>query len=65
MSGTLKRGLFHIVSGISIPVAALFLPRTALVGSVGATIVESMPLPIKDNLTMPLFAGLVMTVMQL
>ena len=38
---------------------------TTLVGSVGATIVEAMPLPINDNLTMPLFAGLVMTVMQL
>lgn len=38
---------------------------TALVGSAGATVVEAMPLPINDNLTMPLFAGLVMTLMQL
>jgi len=38
---------------------------TTLVGSIGATIIEAMPLPINDNLTMPLFAGLVMTVMQL
>ena len=38
---------------------------TILVGSVGATIAEAVPLPINDNLTMPLVAGLVMTVMQL
>jgi len=38
---------------------------TTLVGSVGATFVEAIPLPLNDNLTMPLFAGLVMTVMQL
>ncbi|MFQ6121561.1 MAG: diacylglycerol/polyprenol kinase family protein [Dehalococcoidales bacterium] len=38
---------------------------TTLAGSVSATIVEAVPLPINDNLTIPLFAGLVMTVMQL
>lgn len=38
---------------------------TVLVGSVGATIAEAIPLPINDNLTVPLFAGLVMAVAQL
>ena len=31
-----------------------------LVGSLGATIAEAIPLPVNDNLTLPLFAGLVM-----
>jgi len=38
---------------------------TILLGSLIATIVEAMPLPINDNLTMPLSAGLVATVIQL
>jgi len=38
---------------------------TGVAGSVSAAIIEAMPLPINDNLTIPLFAGLVMTVMQL
>jgi len=38
---------------------------TIVVGSVGAAIVEAVPLPINDNLTMPLFAAVVMMVMQL
>jgi glycerol-3-phosphate acyltransferase PlsY len=50
--------VFHY-AGLSIPLL------TILLGSVGATIVEAMPLPINDNLTVPLFAGLVMTVTQL
>ncbi len=36
-----------------------------LVGSLGATIAEVIPLPINDNLTMPLLAGLAMTMTQL
>jgi len=46
--------VFHY-SGLNIPLLAI------LVGSVGATIAEAIPLPINDNLTVPLFAGLVMT----
>jgi glycerol-3-phosphate acyltransferase PlsY len=38
---------------------------TILVGSVSAAVAEAVPLPINDNLTIPLFAGLMMTVMQL
>jgi len=36
---------------------------TILVGSLAATFVEAMPLPINDNLTMPISAGVVMTLM--
>ena len=35
MSGILKRKLFHIVPGLSIPIAALFLPRIVLLISLG------------------------------
>jgi dolichol kinase len=37
---------------------------TVLVGSLGATVAEAVPLPINDNLILPLFAGLVMAVVQ-
>jgi len=52
-------GLVFHYAGLNIPLL------TILVGAVGATIVEAIPLPINDNLAMPLFAGVVMTVMQL
>ena len=48
--------VFHYV-GFGIPLL------TILVGAVSATIVEAIGLPINDNLTMPLFAGLVMALM--
>jgi dolichol kinase len=48
-------GFIFYYSGLSIPLLAI------LVGSAGATIAEAIPLPINDNLTVPLFAGLVMT----
>jgi len=48
-------GFVFYYSGLNIPLLAI------LVGSVGATIAEAIPLPINDNLTVPLFAGLVMT----
>ena len=48
--------VFHYV-GFGIPLL------TIVVGAVSATIVEAIGLPINDNLTMPLFAGLVMTLM--
>ncbi len=40
-------------------------PLAILVGSVCATIMEAIPLPINDNLTMPLFAGAVMTIISI
>ena len=36
ISGTLKRGLFHLFGALSIPIAALFLPRTILLIVLGA-----------------------------
>ena len=50
-------GFVFYYAGLNIPLLVI------LVGSVGATIVEAIPLPINDNLTMPLFVGVVMTVM--
>jgi glycerol-3-phosphate acyltransferase PlsY len=38
---------------------------TIIVGSACATLAEAVPLPIDDNLTMPLFAGAVMIIMQI
>lgn len=38
---------------------------TIIVGSASATIAEAMPLPINDNLTMPLFAAIAMTLMEI
>ncbi|MFC1929636.1 diacylglycerol/polyprenol kinase family protein [Chloroflexota bacterium] len=38
---------------------------TVLVGAIVATIVEAMPIPINDNLTIPLIAGLAMTLIPL
>lgn len=37
---------------------------TMIVGAISATVVESIPLPVNDNLTMPLFSGALMTMMQ-
>lgn len=50
--------VFHY-AGLSVSLPAI------LVGSVGAALMEALPLPINDNLTIPLFAGVVMTVMLL
>jgi len=50
-------GCYH--AGLNIALPAI------LVGSVCATLAEAIPLPIDDNLTMPLFAGAVMTIMQI
>jgi len=36
ISGTLKRGLFHLFGALSIPIVALFLPRTILLIALGA-----------------------------
>jgi glycerol-3-phosphate acyltransferase PlsY len=50
--------IFHY-AGLAIPLLA------ALAGSLSATIMEALPLPIDDNLTIPLFAGIVMTLLVL
>lgn len=52
-------GSVFYYTGLGIP-----LP-TILAGIVMATIVEAMPLPVNDNLAIPLLAGLVMTIMQI
>ena len=38
---------------------------TVIVGAVGATIAEALPLPINDNLTIPLLSGLAMIITQI
>ena len=66
LEGDLACFVSCLVIGIVFHYAGLNISLlTILVGSVGATIAEAVPLPINDNLTIPLFAGLVMTVMQL
>jgi len=52
-------GLIFYYTGLNIPLL------TIAAGSVGATILQAIPLPVNDNLTMPLAAGVVMTVMLL
>lgn len=52
-------GFIFYYAGSNIPLLAI------LAGSVAASVVEAIPLPINDNLTMPLFAGVVVTMMQL
>jgi dolichol kinase len=51
-------GLIFYYAGLDISLLAI------LVGSLGATIAGAIPLPINDNLILPLFAGLVMLVVQ-
>jgi len=66
LEGNLACFFSCIVIGFIIHYAGLNIGLlTILVGSVGATIAEAIPLPINDNLTIPLLAGLVMTLMQL
>ncbi len=50
-------GIVYHLTGLSVP-----LP-TIMAGAVCATAVEAIALPVNDNLTMPLFAGAVMTVL--
>lgn len=65
---TLEGDLACLISCIAIGAAFYYggigVPwLTILAGAIGTAIVEALPLPIDDNLTMPLFAGLVMTIM--
>ena len=50
--------IFHRI-GLDVSLLAI------VVGALSATLMEALPLPINDNLTIPLFAGVVMTVMLL
>lgn len=52
-------GFVFYYIGLSIPLLAI------LAGAVSANIVEAVPLLINANLTMPLFAGVVVTLMQI
>ena len=52
-------GLVFYYAGLGVPLL------TILLGALCATVVEAMPLPVNDNLTIPLLSGAVMTVMQL
>jgi glycerol-3-phosphate acyltransferase PlsY len=52
-------GFVFYWAGLDIPLLMI------MVGSLGATVVQAIPLPINDNLTIPIFAGLVMTLTQL
>jgi len=49
-------GLVYYYAGLDVSLL------TILIGASGATVIEAVPLPISDNLTMPLFAGILMTV---
>jgi len=51
-------GVIGYYAGLDIALLAI------LAGSLGATIAEAVPLPVNDNLTLPLFAGLVMVAVQ-
>lgn len=55
----LSIGFLFYYAGLNIPLL------TIAAGSVGATILQAIPLPVNDNLTMPLAAGVVMTVILL
>jgi dolichol kinase len=48
--------LYYAGLNVSVP--------TVVVGSIVAAIAEALPLPVDDNLTIPFFAGLAMTLMQ-
>lgn len=52
-------GFLFYYAGLNIPLPVI------VAGSVAATILEAIPLPVNDNLTMPLAAGAVMTIMLL
>jgi glycerol-3-phosphate acyltransferase PlsY len=52
-------GFVFYYAGLDIGLLTIFL------GSITATITEALPLPVDDNLTMPLFAGVVMTLVRL
>lgn len=50
-----------LATGLAFHYAGLGIPWLAIVaGSAAATLMEAIPLPLNDNLTIPLFAGLVM-----
>ena len=52
-------GFVYFHAGLDISLLAI------LIGALAATIIQGITLPINDNLTIPLFSGLVMTLIQL
>lgn len=54
----LVTGLITYFAGLDISLPVL------IIGAVVAAIVEALPLPIDDNITIPIFSGLVMTLVQ-
>ncbi len=66
LEGDLASFISCLAVGFIFYSAGLELPLlTIVVGSVVAAIVEAVPIPINDNLTIPLLSGVVMTVMQI
>ena len=66
LEGSLACFVSCIMVGFALYYAGLSVsPLVILLGSISATVIEAMPFPINDNLTMPLSAGLVIMVMQL
>jgi glycerol-3-phosphate acyltransferase PlsY len=65
LEGDLACFLSNIAAGSVLYFSGLNLPWfTILAGALAAGIIEALPLPINDNLTMPLAAGAVMTLVQ-
>lgn len=67
---TLEGDLACLASCVAVGLAFYYLGfnirlPTVLVGSISATTIEAIPLPINDNLTVPLVAAVVMMVMEL
>ncbi len=58
MQGKPWRRLWHLGGGSFFPI---MVPLVAIVGAVSATTVELLPIPIDDNLTIPLFSAGMMT----
>ena len=64
LEGNLACFVSCVITGLVFYYAGLNLPwLTILVGAVSATIVQALPLPINDNLTIPLLTGAAMTLM--
>jgi len=69
LSKTLEGDLACFISCVAVGLVSYYAgssirPLTIAAGVVSATVVEAIPLPVDDNLAMPLSAGLMMTVMQ-
>ncbi len=59
LAACLATGLVWYYVGLNVPLMIV------IVGAVCAAIAESLPLPVDDNITIPLFSGLMMWLMQI